>query len=509
MSNCDRLPIAGNGHLPGGGGGCCPKDVYFYGTLIKPAELTGTEQDIFKCTCLVVSKPRWVPDDDAFICYKCAAKFTAVRRKHHCRQCGRVFCTQCCNSKMRLRHLSYQSLEKVCVLCQAFVSLMFKAQSSDITPKLEAVTGFEEICRNRRTIIPFIEMGGVIALLFAAKEKDVRITGTFLKAVSNLALHPALHNYLAAVGTIKILTKKFVNADRNQHPLLCDIMRVVQTLCSTESAKLIALQEGTVDALVPYCNPNVGRLCLPALECLLAICSHPHIYNTIVDNKQSHTLSKLLILSNSEDERVQDTVLQILAQISSGSERHRKRLVEEDIYNGSQLAEVLACRPTNLSILSNVTCLVANLACDEISQGALTNHLVQMCRLLDVLRGETQVLKHVSRGLANFAKFRNNCELLLQSLEVIIVKLMETTDLEVRHYACLIIVSLLGFCTSSCVRILERVGSSCFLEHLGSNGEIINSIGHILGGMLPVVVCPVLHNSTSLWHETSLDDGRL
>lgn len=40
-------------------------------------------------------------------------------------------------------------------------------------------------------------------------------------------------------------------------------------------------------------------------------------------------------------------------------------------------------------------------------------HLIQMCRLLDSLTDETQVLRHVARGLANFSKFRNNCEILV------------------------------------------------------------------------------------------------
>lgn len=483
-----------NGPL-GINGGSSSKDVYFYGTPVTPAQLiTESESDIFLSSNLLFSKPRWVPDEDAFICYNCAARFTAVRRKHHCRQCGRVFCSQCCSFKMQLRHLSYQSLERVCVLCRGFVSLIFKSQSPDPTQKLEAAVGFEEICQNASTIIPFIEMGGVIALIFVAKEKDVLITSTFLKAVSSLASHPALHNYLASVGTIKLLTKKFEDTDRSQHPLLCDIISVIRLLCSSESVKLLALQEGAVDALVPYCNTNMVPVCLPALECLSVICNHPHVYTAIVNNKQSHTLAKLLILSTSDDEKVQDVTLQILAQISSGSVWHRQRLVEEDVYNGSLLAEVLTYRPTSLPVLANVSCLVANLASDEISQGALTEHLIQMCRLLDSLTDETQVLRHVARGLANFSKFRNNCEILLGSLESVILKLMQSPDDAIRHHGCQVILALLGYCTSACVQVLERVGPTFFLEYLGYSGEVVGAIHKVLSTKLPMVVCPSSHN---------------
>lgn len=78
--------------------------------------------------------------------------------------------------------------------------------------------------------------------------------------------------------------------------LLCNILKFVFVL--------LALQEGAVDALVPYCNTNMGPVCLPALECLSVICNHPHVYTAIVNNKQSHTLAKLLILSTSDDEKV-------------------------------------------------------------------------------------------------------------------------------------------------------------------------------------------------------------
>lgn len=34
--------------------------------------------------------PPWVPDNEAPVCMSCKAIFTVVRRRHHCRNCGKV-----------------------------------------------------------------------------------------------------------------------------------------------------------------------------------------------------------------------------------------------------------------------------------------------------------------------------------------------------------------------------------------------------------------------------------
>lgn len=34
--------------------------------------------------------PSWVPDNEAPVCMSCKAIFTVVRRRHHCRNCGKV-----------------------------------------------------------------------------------------------------------------------------------------------------------------------------------------------------------------------------------------------------------------------------------------------------------------------------------------------------------------------------------------------------------------------------------
>ena len=40
-------------------------------------------------------KQHWMPDNLCKHCYSCEAPFTLIRRKHHCRVCGMIFCSAC------------------------------------------------------------------------------------------------------------------------------------------------------------------------------------------------------------------------------------------------------------------------------------------------------------------------------------------------------------------------------------------------------------------------------
>ncbi|VDM98122.1 unnamed protein product [Thelazia callipaeda] len=39
----------------------------------------------------------WMPDSSGRECYECQERFTAFRRRHHCRLCGQIFCSKCCD----------------------------------------------------------------------------------------------------------------------------------------------------------------------------------------------------------------------------------------------------------------------------------------------------------------------------------------------------------------------------------------------------------------------------
>uniref|UniRef100_A0A182MNZ1 Lateral signaling target protein 2 homolog n=1 Tax=Anopheles culicifacies TaxID=139723 RepID=A0A182MNZ1_9DIPT len=61
--------------------------------------------------------PRWIPDCDAPRCMSCASAFTPFRRRHHCRNCGGVFCGVCSNLSKPLPKYGLTKAVRVCRDC--------------------------------------------------------------------------------------------------------------------------------------------------------------------------------------------------------------------------------------------------------------------------------------------------------------------------------------------------------------------------------------------------------
>ena len=64
----------------------------------------------------------WQLDADVQECNECRKTFNAFRRKHHCRNCGMIFCNDCTSNKMTVRGSS--NLKRVCVPCKAILDAM-------------------------------------------------------------------------------------------------------------------------------------------------------------------------------------------------------------------------------------------------------------------------------------------------------------------------------------------------------------------------------------------------
>lgn len=91
-----------------------------------------------------IFRPResWVDDSLVHNCQKCDVEFSFFRRKHHCRNCGRIFCGDCSNHFIKLDHALnvntesqifsafYSDKERVCRPC--YISIIDYQQAQKL-----------------------------------------------------------------------------------------------------------------------------------------------------------------------------------------------------------------------------------------------------------------------------------------------------------------------------------------------------------------------------------------
>ncbi|KAK6112657.1 Phosphatidylinositol-4-phosphate 5-Kinase family protein [Brugia pahangi] len=63
----------------------------------------------------------WMPDSSGRECYECQERFTAFRRRHHCRLCGQIFCSKCCGIQVSGSLLGYTGDLRLCTYCADIV----------------------------------------------------------------------------------------------------------------------------------------------------------------------------------------------------------------------------------------------------------------------------------------------------------------------------------------------------------------------------------------------------
>ncbi|KAK7494733.1 hypothetical protein BaRGS_00014131 [Batillaria attramentaria] len=72
--------------------------------------------------------PTWIPDDQSTMCMSCKTPFTFVRRRHHCRNCGKIFCGRCSSNAVSLPHFGHTKPVRVCNRCFMFQVTPFTMQ---------------------------------------------------------------------------------------------------------------------------------------------------------------------------------------------------------------------------------------------------------------------------------------------------------------------------------------------------------------------------------------------
>uniref|UniRef100_A0A673K265 phosphatidylinositol-3,5-bisphosphate 3-phosphatase n=1 Tax=Sinocyclocheilus rhinocerous TaxID=307959 RepID=A0A673K265_9TELE len=72
---------------------------------------------------------RWVPDHMASHCFNCDCEFWVAKRRHHCRNCGNVFCKDCCHLKLPIPD---QQLYDPVLVCNTCFDLLLESRTREL-----------------------------------------------------------------------------------------------------------------------------------------------------------------------------------------------------------------------------------------------------------------------------------------------------------------------------------------------------------------------------------------
>jgi FYVE/RhoGEF/PH domain-containing protein 5/6 len=116
---------------------CTSRQLSFHNTKTTSSLKNEDSSKPFK---LGQEAPVWIQDRRVTMCQSCTAEFTVTFRRHHCRACGKVVCSDCSDFRAPLQYINFQSA-RVCEECYETLFEEFKNPTSEVIQEIRRVLG--------------------------------------------------------------------------------------------------------------------------------------------------------------------------------------------------------------------------------------------------------------------------------------------------------------------------------------------------------------------------------
>ncbi|KAL8211481.1 hypothetical protein R6Q57_005918 [Mikania cordata] len=92
-------------------------------------------------------KDHWVPDEAVTKCTGCGSDFSAFNRKHHCRNCGDVFCDKCTRGRIALTSEENAPQVRVCDRCMLEVTHRLNSAKEAAASRSSGLQSHEDLAK--------------------------------------------------------------------------------------------------------------------------------------------------------------------------------------------------------------------------------------------------------------------------------------------------------------------------------------------------------------------------
>ncbi|KAI3796998.1 hypothetical protein L1987_39686 [Smallanthus sonchifolius] len=92
-------------------------------------------------------KDHWVPDEAVTKCTGCGSDFSAFNRKHHCRNCGDIFCDKCTHGRIALTSEENAPQVRVCDSCMVEVTHRLSSAKETAASRSSGFQSHEDLAK--------------------------------------------------------------------------------------------------------------------------------------------------------------------------------------------------------------------------------------------------------------------------------------------------------------------------------------------------------------------------
>ncbi|KAI3724483.1 hypothetical protein L2E82_36262 [Cichorium intybus] len=92
-------------------------------------------------------KDHWVPDEAVTKCTGCGTDFSAFNRKHHCRNCGDIFCDKCTHGRVALTSEENAPQVRVCDRCMLEVTHRLNSAKESAATRSSGLHSHEDLAK--------------------------------------------------------------------------------------------------------------------------------------------------------------------------------------------------------------------------------------------------------------------------------------------------------------------------------------------------------------------------